>query len=277
MRNNLRDLTTLLKKSRDSRIDDWLFMSSPGPLLLLLIVYLMIVLFIGPALMKTRKAFNLRRTLQVYNIIQIFYNLMMVIKALKQSYPIQSLFLDQCEIKRNDDDMLQLADSGWIYIVCKIIDLLDTIFFILRKKQNQITFLHVYHHTFMVLGSWIVLKYMDIRREEFGLCYILNCSVHVMMYFYYLVAAMGPQYQKFLWWKKYMTSIQLGQFLLILLYMAGKAIVGCQLSTAITLYVVSNASIFLWLFIDFYRKTYIKCLNDTILRSSSNGTFKRCD
>lgn len=29
------------------------------------------------------------------------------------------------------------------------------------------------------------------------------------MYFYYMLAAMGPQYQKFLWWKKYMTELQI--------------------------------------------------------------------
>jgi hypothetical protein len=37
----------------------------------------------------------------------------------------------------------------------------------------------------------------------------LNSLVHVIMYFYYMVAAMGPKYQKYLWWKKYMTWIQL--------------------------------------------------------------------
>lgn len=38
---------------------------------------------------------------------------------------------------------------------------------------------------------------------------ILNNFVHVCMYFYYMMSAMGPQYQKFLWWKKYMTELQI--------------------------------------------------------------------
>lgn len=42
----------------------------------------------------------------------------------------------------------------------KILDLLETIFFVLRKKQNQVTFLHVYHHMGMVMGSWIATKYL---------------------------------------------------------------------------------------------------------------------
>lgn len=38
---------------------------------------------------------------------------------------------------------------------------------------------------------------------------MVNAAVHVVMYFYYLLSAAGPRFQKFLWWKKYMTAIQL--------------------------------------------------------------------
>lgn len=38
---------------------------------------------------------------------------------------------------------------------------------------------------------------------------MVNSSVHIIMYFYYGLAAAGPRFQKFLWWKKYMTAIQL--------------------------------------------------------------------
>ena len=29
------------------------------------------------------------------------------------------------------------------------------------------------------------------------------------MYMYYMVSAMGPEYQKYLWWKKHLTTVQL--------------------------------------------------------------------
>lgn len=38
---------------------------------------------------------------------------------------------------------------------------------------------------------------------------LINNFVHVVMYFYYMVAAMGPEYQKYLWWKKHLTTLQL--------------------------------------------------------------------
>lgn len=41
----------------------------------------------------------------------------------------------------------------------KLLDLLDTVFFILRKKQNQVTFLHVYHHASMVGFVWIGVRF----------------------------------------------------------------------------------------------------------------------
>lgn len=38
---------------------------------------------------------------------------------------------------------------------------------------------------------------------------MVNATVHVIMYFYYGLSAAGPRFQKYLWWKKYMTGIQL--------------------------------------------------------------------
>ncbi len=37
----------------------------------------------------------------------------------------------------------------------------------------------------------------------------LNSFVHVVMYTYYALSAMGPKVQKYLWWKKYLTQFQL--------------------------------------------------------------------
>lgn len=81
------------------------------------------------------------------------------------------------------------------------------VFFVLRKKQNQVTFLHVYHHTMTAVFSWCYLKFLP--GEQGALLGFLNSFVHIVMYSYYLIAALGPQYRKYLWWKKYMTWIQL--------------------------------------------------------------------
>lgn len=38
---------------------------------------------------------------------------------------------------------------------------------------------------------------------------MINSTVHVIMYVYYALAAMGPTVSKYLWWKRYLTMIQL--------------------------------------------------------------------
>jgi hypothetical protein len=38
------------------------------------------------------------------------------------------------------------------------------------------------------------------------------------MYTYYALSALGPEFQKYLWWKKYITILQLAQFLFGIFY-----------------------------------------------------------
>lgn len=81
------------------------------------------------------------------------------------------------------------------------------IFFVLRKKDEHVSLLHVVHHGIMPMSVWFGVRFTPGGHSTFfGL---LNTFVHIVMYFYYMVAAMGPQYQKFIWWKKYLTAFQM--------------------------------------------------------------------
>lgn len=100
-----------------------------------------------------------------------------------------------------------MARGVYMYFLSKITELLDTVFFVLRKNDRQITFLHIYHHCGMMLISWGTAKYIPGGHGTFvGL---INCFVHIIMYSYYLLAALGPKVQKYLWWKKYITTMQM--------------------------------------------------------------------
>ncbi|KAF7413400.1 hypothetical protein HZH68_001889 [Vespula germanica] len=81
------------------------------------------------------------------------------------------------------------------------------IFFVLRKKESQVTFLHLYHHSLTPLETWICVKFIPGGHGTLG--NLINNAVHVVMYAYYMLAAMGPEYKKYLWWKKHLTTIQL--------------------------------------------------------------------
>jgi len=41
---------------------------------------------------------------------------------------------------------------------------------------------------------------------------LINSFVHIIMYTYYLLAALGPTVQKYLWWKQYLTTLQLVRY-----------------------------------------------------------------
>jgi GNS1/SUR4 family len=38
---------------------------------------------------------------------------------------------------------------------------------------------------------------------------LINTFVHIIMYSYYLLTALGPGVQKYLWWKKHITRLQM--------------------------------------------------------------------
>ncbi|XP_037890864.1 elongation of very long chain fatty acids protein AAEL008004-like [Glossina fuscipes] len=122
----------------------------------------------------------------------------------------------------------------------------------------------------MVLIAWITLKYIGVR-EEFGIVGALNTGVHVIMYFYYLVGAMGPQYQKYLWWKAYLTKIQIGQFWVPQIYLIATVVKGCQSPNVTMFWTITNTSVFILLFVNFYRKTYTsgQGMNEKEVRSEN--------
>uniref|UniRef100_A0A0K8VDZ8 Elongation of very long chain fatty acids protein n=1 Tax=Bactrocera latifrons TaxID=174628 RepID=A0A0K8VDZ8_BACLA len=148
-----------LSKGVDETVDSWFLMSSPGPVVSIVGLYLLFVLKIGPAYMRDRKPYDLKKVMVIYNAFQVCYSMWMCRTSIRESNVIASILSKKCEIVRNREQNLMLYSGAWYYFFSKIIDLLDTTFFVLRKKQNQVSFLHVYHHTITALFSWGYLKY----------------------------------------------------------------------------------------------------------------------
>ncbi|EGI57585.1 Elongation of very long chain fatty acids protein 7, partial [Acromyrmex echinatior] len=164
----------------DPMVDTWPLMKSPGPMLYIVGAYLLFVLKVGPKMMEKRPAYKLNAVMIGYNAFQVLFSIWLT---------------------------TLISRAAWWYFSAKIIELLDTVFFVLRKKQNQITFLHVFHHSTTAIFSWCYLKFLP--GEQGIIIGFLNSIVHIIMYSYYLIAALGPKYRKYIWWKKYMTWIQL--------------------------------------------------------------------
>ena len=98
----------------------------------------------------------------------------------------------------------------YLHYLCKYLDMFDTVIIALRKKSEQLSFLHLYHHsTIVVVWGWVVHTWpAEGSSAVYSYGAWINSVVHVVMYFYYGLTAVGirPPF------KKAVTIFQLSQF-----------------------------------------------------------------
>ncbi|GFW72129.1 RNase H domain-containing protein [Trichonephila clavipes] len=97
-------------------------------------------------------------------------------------------------------------------------------------------------------------RFLSPQRFYIGVGFFANTIVHVIMYFYYGLAACGSSVRKYLWWKKYLTLVQITQIFFIAAYMGVGFLTGCEVFGAIEKLVFTFVSANLILFVNFYRK-----------------------
>ncbi|XP_045112153.1 elongation of very long chain fatty acids protein AAEL008004-like isoform X4 [Portunus trituberculatus] len=232
---------------RDPRVDGWLFMDSPWPTFFLCISYVLLVKVIGPRCMKDRPPFDLRRLLVFYNAAQVVFSTWL---------------------------FYEMAHASWWYYFSKFTEFLDTIFFVLHKKNEHISMLHVIHHGCMPMSVWFGVKFTAGGHSTFfGL---VNTFVHIVMYVYYMMAAMGPKYRRYIWWKKYLTNFQMIQFILIFSHAFQLCFTECHYPRAFMWWIGGHAVMFFFLFSEFYIKAYLRgsaklYMNGTSISSKANG------
>ncbi|TPX47228.1 very-long-chain 3-oxoacyl-CoA synthase [Synchytrium endobioticum] len=146
----------------------------------------------------------------------------------------------------------RLMWTMYMYYISKYQELLDTVILVLKKKP--VIFLHWYHHAIIIFMVWTWLEF-KILYSVLGM--MANALVHVFMYYYYFVSSMG----KTVWFKRYLTSGQIIQFIMSFLlsipyvyyhYTLGRDTV----SWIPFLFSMSVNGSFLLLFIQFYRRSY---------------------
>ncbi|CAG9785325.1 unnamed protein product [Diatraea saccharalis] len=244
-----------LSKSAFPELDSLPLMQNPGPVLMILAGYLLLVLKIGPAFMRKREAYKLTGVLAFYNAFQV---LLSVYLFLKYFFALVEFGLvpKTCYMAQ-ESARKKILLYIWLYFAAKLSELLDTVFFVLRKKDKQVTFLHLYHHSIMMIGTWLILKYSPSQTLIF--IGATNSLVHVVMYTYYGLAVFGPKFEKYLKWKKYITTMQLVQFVSIIFqYLLSVKYCDCPPSKGLVTCIALNTMFFFVLFLNFYRKSYKK-------------------
>lgn len=263
-------------KDVDPRSEDWLLMSSPIPQTVIIVFYIYFVMSLGPRLMESRKPFDLKRVLVIYNFSVVAYSLYMCYEFVMSGWGTGYSFgCDLVDYSRSSKAM-RMTWTCWLYYFSKFIELLDTVFFVLRKKHNQVTFLHVFHHSIMPFTWWFGVRLSPGGMGTFHA--LLNCIVHVIMYTYYGLSALGPAYQKFVWWKKHLTSIQLIQFGIITCHISQYFFMkDCPYLYPVFIYIIAlYGIIFLILFLNFWYHAYTKgkrlpkVLQNTTIQQNNN-------
>ncbi|KAG0424366.1 hypothetical protein HPB47_028414 [Ixodes persulcatus] len=195
---------------RDPRITGWSLTADLRFILPVCLGYLYVVMIAGPRWMGNRKPYNLKTVIMAYNLFQVIANAVFFLQYMRLTYlgGNYSLFCQGIDYSPNANEMRILRTSWW-YLFVRITDLMDTIFFVATKKFSHITYLHVVHHSLVVLNGWLYLNFGGGGQLIMVLCF--NTLVHVVMYGYYFLSSLGPRIQKYLWWKRYLTRLQIFQ------------------------------------------------------------------
>ncbi|KAF3435155.1 hypothetical protein FNV43_RR22242 [Rhamnella rubrinervis] len=142
---------------------------------------------------------------------------------------------------------------AYVFYLSKILEFLDTLLIILSGSIKRLTFLHVYHHSTVVIMCYI---WLHTSQSLFPAVLMTNASVHVLMYTYYLSCALGLRPR----WKRLVTECQILQFKYSFLAMAVMLWfhftgLGCSGIWGWCFNIVFYASL-LVLFVDFHAKNY---------------------
>jgi fatty acid elongase 3 len=205
--------------------------------------------------MKERTAPKLKQLLFVYNMTMSFGSAALfaaLTKLLWSRWQSLSLHDMICSKQMHEDGRVQLL--YWMNYFFKYIELADTLFLAIRKRK--IIFLHSYHHAATLVLCWSQLV------EHSAVQWVvidLNLFVHIIMYYYYAVSALGIKP----WWRRYLTKLQISQFVIDLTacgYAYGYYVVygwGSCYGTVTGAYMgIGILFSYLLLFIKFYIETY---------------------
>lgn len=148
----------------------------------------------------------------------------------------------------------RMAEVSWAFYMVKYLDLLDTVFMVLRGNWRQVSFLHVYHHSSVIFISWVNASVG--YDGEIYYVVALNSFVHVVMYAYYFMASLNIPLARMM--KVFVTQLQMVQFLSMNVHACYHIYWRntCRYPIRVTVgYLIYVISLFL-LFRNFSKKTY---------------------
>ena len=172
------------------------------------VIYVACALILNDSMKRRKEAFSLKYLTVLYNVIQIIINMYMVYGLCEPYIQLTNPFLFNISNTKSQEHFM------FIHMLSKLIDFMDTFIIILKKKsEKQLTFLHLYHHsTIGIIWCYLIVNKYAFGSITFGA--LLNSFVHCIMYTHYLILSLKLKNP----FKKYVTIIQIIQFMLCILH-----------------------------------------------------------
>lgn len=143
--------------SKAHLFDQYFHLCATFAVIALIGVYLWFVLKFGPEFMKNRDPFNVVDLIRLYNAFQVVACTIFVVKAQQIGFSFKYLW--KCEKFEffSDITRLEVSIGYWLFLILRCIEFIETVFFVVRKKQSQATFLHIFHHIGSVLMTFLFI------------------------------------------------------------------------------------------------------------------------
>merc|ERR1719238_595689 len=202
----------------------------------------------GKWLMRDRPAFSLKGPM-------IFYNLVVATSNAWMFYGLVSeLLAHDYKLICNEVDYSERGTRVAFFVYCyymsKLIDFSDTAFMVLRRKFDQASFLHVYHHVAMFFIWWFAVKFCAGGDGIAGP--VFNTFVHAVMYTYYLGTSLGVTIPG----KRYLTQLQMTQLFCVTMHSVLVIVLDCKYPHWTQYAQIAFLMSLLYLFWQFYKGAY---------------------
>ncbi|KAH9383204.1 hypothetical protein HPB48_024039 [Haemaphysalis longicornis] len=112
--------------------------------------------------MKGRQPYErIKPIIALYNASQVILNGYFMMAFLNKTFlrGHYSFICQPMDFEARDENTRSLLNHCWWYFLVRVADFLDTVFFVLRKKQSHVSFLHVAHHIIVVFNGWYGLAF----------------------------------------------------------------------------------------------------------------------
>lgn len=182
------------------------FLETNHDVLMYIALSYLILLPVGQFVMSKTTAFDLKPALFLHNMsmsIMSIWGTICIFGHLHHIVSTKGWIVSMTEDPYNNEDKHGAAFAGYVFVLSKFWEYIDTLFLVVRKRE--VGFLHAYHHPATLFFTW--WSYNISASTGIYFCGV-NFMVHAIMYFYFAMMSIGVKSPAIAPW---ITRLQISQ------------------------------------------------------------------